>query len=96
MIASMLPRCRASDLEEVLAQVHNAAGKLPFVADCDYAALVLEDYAEAMTDSGARRLVVRHAMWRARWCAQASTSGGEGHARSQHLQQLEAKLGADA
>lgn len=92
-LGSVLLRCKTQDLEETLAQFHNLAGVLPITKDRDFGALVLEHLAAGSEDSHRRQRLLKHALYRARWCAQASTGSGEGLARAEHIKSLEAKLG---
>ena len=91
-----LPRISDQSLEEAFVQFHNWAGRLPYWRDYDVGALVLEHVADSMASSKRRTDVYRHAVYRARWCAATATAGGEGIARSKHIQQLERKLNAEA
>jgi hypothetical protein len=92
VIQALLIRCSDEELEEVLAQFHNLAGQLPFFADRDIGALTLERAAGEVTSRSRSLVILRHALFRARWCAQAYTGPGEGLSRAQHLETLEAKI----
>ena len=89
-IISQLP---IDELEEAFARFHNDAARYDYWCDCDVGALLLERMADGVeVDSMRRSILYRHARFRAIWCAQAATSGGEGMARSAHVKQLDAKL----
>lgn len=45
-LAGMFTRVSRDQFRELAAQVHNCAGKLPYVDDCDYGALVLESVSD--------------------------------------------------
>ena len=66
----------------------------PYAFDQEYAALSLQDAAEATTDAPLRKLLLEYALERAEIFASYATSGGEGLARSSHLNELEALLSA--
>ena len=89
-IVSQLP---SDELEEALARFHNDAGRYDYWCDCDVGALLLECVADAIGQGGVqKRILYRHAHFRAVWCAQTATSGGEGVARSAHVRKLDTKL----
>lgn len=94
-LAGALPRVLEESLESAIAEFHNFAGRLPYWGDCDVGALVLEDVADDMLPGPRRALLFRHALYRAEWCASAATAGGEGMARSVHLERVRAKLRAE-
>ena len=90
-MAEMLPRIAADQHEEVVAEIHTLSGRLEYVFDDDFGAVVLEEAGDEA--SGAqRRYLYRHALYRATWCAQAATAGGEGIARSLRIERIRAKL----
>jgi len=91
-LASMFIRTSRAQQRELVAQFHDCAGKLPYVEDCDFGALVLEGAAEAATDSELRAYLLTEARFRAIWCVQAATAGGEAIARAVHLRRLEERL----
>jgi hypothetical protein len=71
-------------------QVREAGNALPWYYDQDYAAVALQAAAGRSPDPALRRKLLTLAHDRAIWCASCSTSGGEGTARSRHVQELEA------
>jgi hypothetical protein len=81
--------------ERLAAQVRVAADALPWYYDRDYAALVLQVASGHALEPVLRRKLLSLAHIRASWCASCSTSGGEGTARSRHVQELEAALAND-
>ncbi len=85
----MFARTSRDQHRELVAQFHDCAGKLPYVDDCDYGALVLESASEAVTDGDLRVLLLSEARFRAMWCVQAATAGGEALARAVHLRRLD-------
>jgi hypothetical protein len=85
----MFARTSRDQHRELIAQFHDCAGKLPYVDDCDFGALVLESAAEAVTDGELREFLLSEARFRAMWCVQAATAGGEAIARSAHLRRLD-------
>ncbi len=96
-LAWAFPRAISDQHREMAAQFHNAAGKLPYVDDCDFGALVLECVADSVFGwseirTELQRWLYTEAAFRARLCAQAATAGGEGIARAQHLRRIEEKL----
>jgi hypothetical protein len=90
--ASMFGRMLPDQHDELVAQFHNLAGRLPYVEDSDYGALLLEATADALQDSSLARRLYREAFYRARWCVQAATAGGEMIARSSDLSRIESKF----
>ena len=89
-IISQLP---IDELEEAFARFHNDVARYDYWCDCDVGALLLERVADGVdVDLMRRGILYRHARFRAIWCAQAATFGGEGMARSAHVKQLDAKL----
>ena len=91
-LAGMFCRTGKDQHRELIAQFHDCAGKLPYVADCDFGALVLENAAEATSDSGLRDFLLSEACYRVKWCVQAASAGGEAIARSVHLRRLEERM----
>ncbi|MBN9689323.1 MAG: hypothetical protein J0M24_03710 [Verrucomicrobia bacterium] len=92
LLSGTLPRLVAGQLPEALAQFHNIAGRLPFAGDSDFGALLLESLADGSDDSALAREFLVSASYRARWCVQAATSGGEGLARAADLNRIQSKL----
>lgn len=90
--ASMLPRISNESIKELLARIHNEAGKFPYVWDVDFGALLLETVAEEITEKEIKKTILENAFWRAQWCASCATAGGEGLARSVHVKEIEEKL----
>lgn len=92
-LVSIFPRIARNEWEEILAQIHNSAGGLPpDNRNADYAATLLEEAAESISDPSGKAVLLRHAIYRARWFASESTSGGENLERSAHLKSLYTKL----
>jgi len=92
----ILPRVSDDSIESAIAEFHNKAGRLDYWQDRDIGALVLECVADSMQSSNRRCALYRHAMYRAQWCAAGASAGGEGRARSKHVQQIEKKLIAES
>ena len=91
-LAGMFFRTSKDQRSELIAQFHDCAGKLPYVADCDFGALVLESAADSVADDRELRgFLLSEARYRARWCVQAASAGGEAIARAVHMNRLEAK-----
>ena len=91
-LASTLTRLVDGQLPEALAQFHDIAGRLSYVADSDFGALLLESLASETADVPLARELLTHASYRARWCAQNASSGGEGMARAIDLHRIDSKL----
>jgi hypothetical protein len=91
-LAITLTRLAAGQLPEALAQFHNIAGRLPYAGDSDFGALLLESIANDTTDPSLAHELLTAALYRARWCAQAATSGSEGFARAADLKRIQSKL----
>jgi len=91
-LASTLTRLVAGQLSETLAEFHDIAGRLPYADDSDFGALLLESVAGETADVALARELLTHALYRARWCAQAASSGGEGLARATELNRIQSKL----
>jgi hypothetical protein len=68
------------------------AEKLPWPQDHDFGALVLQSESSHAPNKEIQRFLLIQAISRAQWCATCSTSGGEGLARSQHVNELKAQL----
>lgn len=68
------------------------ASDLPYGNDCDYGALLLEAESDRRCGND-KAILLDAALERARFCASAATSGGEGLARMIHVQRLENKIG---
>ena len=92
LLASTLPRLAAGQLPKALAEFHNMAGRLPYAGDSDFGALLLESLADGSDDSALAREFLVSASYRARWCAESATSGGEGLARAADLNRIQSKL----
>jgi hypothetical protein len=90
-IAEMLPRVISDQREETIAQIHNLAGSLSYYEDKDLGALALEAVGDLITEKEFQKIIYTHALYRARWCAQSGTSGGESLARANHIHAIEAK-----
>jgi hypothetical protein len=90
--ASMIPRLQNSQLDEVIAEFHNMAGRFPYWQDSDIGSLILESLADEIAPAPLSERLYREAMYRAKWCATAATSGGEGLARSIDVRRLSDKL----
>lgn len=89
-IASMFERLTDKDvIDELVAQFHNHAGHYPFIDDVDFGAMILEITATNVSDLNLKKRLINEAIYRARWCAQAATSGGEGLCRKRHISKLE-------
>jgi hypothetical protein len=91
----IIPQVSEQELEATIAEFHNMAGRYDFWADRDVGALILEHAADSMPSCPRRAALYRHAKYLAEWCAAASTAGGEGMARSRHVEQLAQKLSAE-
>jgi len=94
--ASMIPRLEDSQLDETLAEFHNIAGRFPYWQDSDIGALILESLADEIAPAPLSNRLYKEAMYRARWCTAAATSGGEGLARSIDVKRLSEKLKLDS
>jgi hypothetical protein len=90
-LAAALPRITADQHEEVIAEIHTLSGRLDYVFDDDFGAVVLEEAGDEVSGEQ-RRYLYRHALYRATWCAQAATAGGEGISRSRRIDRIKAKL----
>jgi hypothetical protein len=93
--ASMIPRLQDSQLDEVLAEFHNMAGRFPYWQNSDVGSIILESLADEISPAPLSERLYREAMYRAKWCAAAATSGGEGLARSRDVNRLRNKLGEE-
>ncbi len=67
------------------------ADQLPWPQDRDFGALLLQHTALDATGNLSQFLLTK-ALERAQWCAQCATSGGEGLARSAHIEELKEAL----
>jgi len=91
-LAGMFERVKKDQHRDLIGQFHDCAGKLPYVWDQDYGALVLEHEAETITDPELRIWILTEARFRAAWCAQGATAGGEAISRWQYVKRLDEKL----
>lgn len=80
------------EAEEIFISFELEAEKLPWPQDHDFGALILESESNKSTVPDIKRFLLTKAISRAQWCATCSTSGGEGLARSQHVNELKAQL----
>ena len=67
---------------------------VPSALDRDYAAVALQEASAAVSNRVLAREMLRTALGRAIWYAGGATSGGEGVARSTHVDQLHAAYAA--
>lgn len=93
-LATMFERTKSEEHREMIGRFHNVAGRLPVVwnIESDFGALVLEARADEVADAVLRKWLYTEAKFRALWCVQGGTAGGECIARSQHLNRIEAKI----
>ena len=91
-LADMFQRTSCDQHRDQIGRFHDCAGKLPYVFDRDFGAMVLEGTAAGVDDRDLRVWLLTEARFRATWCAQAGTAGGEGIARFQHVKRLDEKL----
>jgi len=94
--AVMIPRLEDSQVDETLAEFHNLAGRFPYWQDSDIGSLILESLADEIAPAPLSNRLYKEAMYRARWCAAAATSGSEGLARSIDVKRLSDKLKTDS
>jgi len=92
-IAETLPRRHVDQREETIAQIHSLSGRIDYVFDHDFGASLFEEAAEVATDPDTKKLLYRHAFYRASWCTQAATAGGEAICRAVDLNRIKTKLG---
>lgn len=91
-LGSMFDRIQFQDLNELIAQFHNCAGQFSYLEDFDFGALVLQLIAYKVNDLNLKKRLLVEAIYRARWCVQAASSGSETQARKKHLEDLEKSL----
>jgi hypothetical protein len=91
-LADVICRLDRRHYDVSFAEFHNYAGRLPYVADSDFGALVLEREADVNATGSLKARFYREAMWRARWCAQSASAGGEGLARIEAVDRLMTKI----
>jgi hypothetical protein len=91
-LGGMLVSTSPGKRRELIAKFHDCAGKIPYAADCDIGALVLEDLAETANDSKVKCWLYQESQFRAKWCVESGTSGGECNARSRHLERINKKI----
>lgn len=70
-----------------------AANRLDWPLDRDYAALLIQAHIFHFPSDSLRCQALEFALGRARYCASAATSGGEGLARAEHIRELAGLLG---
>jgi hypothetical protein len=91
-LAQLLVRAHPEQRRELIARFHDGAGKIPYPDDADIGALFLEDAGDKAQDSEQKKFLYQEAYFRASWCADSGTSGGECLARSKHLDRVNDKL----
>jgi hypothetical protein len=91
-LASMFSRTSKDQHRELAAEFHDCAGRLPYLHDCDFGALILEDIADSIDDASLRVWILTEAFFRAKWCIQGASAGGESISRSRHYSRIEEKL----
>lgn len=94
-LASLFDRLLDKDedgLNSLLAEFHNAAGKLPLIEDKDFGAVVLEETARNLQDPKLKIRLIKEAKYRAHWCLTSATAASEAHARSSHYDSLQKYL----
>ena len=84
----------AENRRERIAKFHDCAGKIPYAADCDVGALVLEAIADSIDDLDCKQWLYQESLFRAWWCVESGTAGGECHARSRHYERIREKVQA--
>jgi hypothetical protein len=94
LLAALFERTSHEQHRGMIAEFHNqmGEGRLPYVGESDVGALILEVQADKLQDPVVKEFLYIEAQFRATWCAQHASSGGEGLARSLHLRRLERKL----
>lgn len=78
-------------VEILWGQLECEANRLGWPFDRDYAALALQ-YSSLNASPSVGKEMLKFAPGRAEWCATAATSGGEGLARSRHVNELHSLL----
>lgn len=91
-LAGMFDRTSREQHRELAAEFHDWAGRLPYVDDADFGALVLEHEAGTVQDPALRKFLLTETVFRARWWVRAATGGGESIARGARLARLEQEL----
>lgn len=91
-LANLLLRVDRQHHDISFAEFHNFAGRFPYTHDSDLGALILEREADLNAAGELKARLYREAMWRARWCAQAASAGGEGLARVDDVDRLMGKI----
>lgn len=91
-LAGMFDRTSSDQHRELAAEFHDWAGRLPYVDDADFGAMVLEHEARTVQDPALRRFLLAEAVFRTRWWVRAATGGGESIARGARLARLEQAL----
>lgn len=87
-LGSIISRVQLCDIDDLFAQFHNQAGRLPYIDDEDVGAVILQFTAFETDDIGLKKRFFEEAIRRASWCAQGASSGGEGESRKRHLFEL--------
>ena len=91
-MGSVFSRLEETQWNDAVAKFHNEAGRLDYLPDNDFGALVLESEARRSSSPEINRFLLHHALMRAEWCVQASTAGGELIARGLHVDRISNKL----
>ena len=77
-------------LPPLFARLDSVSDQLGWPRDRDYAAVALQASLARASSPDIHNAMLGFALERARWCASCATAGGEGLARSVHVQELEA------
>ncbi|MTV39877.1 hypothetical protein [Duganella radicis] len=75
-------------LPPLFSQLEVESNRLGWSRDCDYAAVALQAASLSVASPVIRKAMLDFALARAEWCASCATAGGEGIARSVHVQAL--------
>jgi hypothetical protein len=93
---ALFGRISQNDWREHIAKIHDLGGKIDhYPCDCDYAAAALDRKASEVSNPELRHFLLTEAFFRARWCVQASSAGGEAISRARHYNDIEKQLKAE-
>lgn len=91
LVAQIALSSTIENAQALLGELEPEANNLGWPLDRDYAAVALQySVDQAVPEVG--KAMLQFALGRAEWCASCATAGGEGIARSRHVQELEALI----
>ncbi|MDH0895000.1 MULTISPECIES: hypothetical protein [unclassified Pseudomonas] len=95
LVAKIALSSTVENTQDLLEELESEVNNLGWPLDRDYVAVALQ-YSANQAAPEVGKIMLQFALGRAEWCASCATAGGEGIARSRHIQELEALIRARA